>query len=453
MPKKKKRRKLLKKKPSSVKKQRFTQVQKLGRSSLSAREFRLLRRMTHASKALRNVALHVVREVFFETSVVTTGTQIDKAMKDDINYSCLQSNCVQAIRNTVLDEFNSFFKALKDWKENPGKYKGKPKMPFYSKPTAKRVIEIHQPTKVGKDGRWKLPMSTDFRKKFGDVSIKMPQNLHNKKVTYIEIVPKKQGRFFEVHYTYEVDVPQMKKTKNTTTNVLGIDLGVKRLMSCATNHGDYWDSFLIDGKKLTSINQYFNKKLAEQQQKNLKNGISKKITTKKQACLWEKRDRQINGYISQAVGLLFKKVKELEIDTIVIGRTKEWKQKTKMGRKNNRKFVHIPFLKLLEAVKNKCLKEGIKFIEQEESFTSKASFLDRDFIPVFEKGDKTKYKFSGKRTKRGLYESPKGKIHADINAALNIIRKSNVVDMNRLEKVRTPKVYYLQQKTTSKVAV
>ncbi|WP_153039056.1 transposase, partial [Bacillus cereus] len=139
-----------------------------------------------------------------------------------------------------------------------------------------------------------------------------------------------------------------------------------RLVSCVTNTGD---AFLIDGKKLKSINQYFNKMIRNLQQKNIENGISKRVVTNKMAALWHKRERQINGYISETVGLLFKKVKAFGIDTIVIGYNTGWKQKSDMGKKNNQKFVQIPFHKLIAAIENKCIKEGIRFFKQEESYT------------------------------------------------------------------------------------
>ena len=148
------------------------------------------------------------------------------------------------------------------------------------------------------------------------------------------------------------------------------------------------------------------------------------------AKLWNKRESQINGYISQTIGLLFKKAKELDIDTIVIGYNPGWKQESDIGKKNNQTFVQIPFNKLISAIENKCLKEGIRFVKLEESYTSKASFLDKDTIPVWMKNDQSNYSFSGKRISRGLYRSKSGPcIHADINAALNILRKSEVVEL------------------------
>ena len=246
--------------------------------------------------------------------------------------------------------------------------------------------------------------------------------------------------------TYEVQAAQMKKQPTTTKNVLSCDLGVDRLISCATNNGD---TFLINGKKLKSMNQYFNKEISELQQKNIENGISKRVVTNQLAQLWDKRNHQINGYISQAIGMLFKKVKELNIDTIVVGHNEGWKQKSNLGKKNNQNFVQIPFNKLMSAIENKCLKEGIRFVKQEESYTSKARFLDQDELPVWCADDKTNYLFSGKRLNRGQYQCLSGRcIHADINGALNILKKSNVVDLKGCLNIKNPYVLEVQKRKT-----
>lgn len=436
--------KVLRKKKKLESIQRFTQKQNIGKSNLTAKEFRLLQRMSHSSKALRNVGLYAVKQSFLNENRIATGKEIDAAMQEDINYWGVQSNSVQAIRRTLLSEARSFFKALVAWKKTPEKFTGRPQFPKYSKSTEKRIIEIYQVPKVDKNGFWAIPMNVEFRKRFGSIKIRMPKNLLHKNISYIEIVPKQKGRFFEVHYTYEVQAAQMKKQSTTTKNVLSCDLGVDRLISCATNKGD---AFLINGKKLKSINQYFNKVISNQQQKNIENGISKRIVTNRLATLWTKRNNQINGYISQAVGLLFKKVKELNVDTIVVGHNAGWKQKSDIGKKHNQKFVQIPFNKLISAIENKCLKGGIRFVKQEESYTSKASFIDRDELPNWSSDDKTNYKFSGRRINRGQYRSLSGKcIHADINGALNILRKSNVVELHKHLKIKNPFVLEVQKR-------
>ena len=362
--------KVLQKKKNTKAIQRFTQKQNLGGSVFTAKQYRLLNKMCHSAKALRNVGLYTIRQSFFDTGKMPSINEIDKAMKTDVNYMGVQSNSAQAIRRTLLSETKSFFEALKEWKKAPDKFTGRPKFPKYSYATEKRVIEIYQVPKVDENGFWTVPMSNAFRKKHGSINIRMPQNLRNQHVTYIEIVPKQNGRFFEVHYTYEVSVSQMKKQPTTSKNALSCDIGIDRLLSCATNQGD---AFLIDGKKLKSMNQYFNKEIAKLQQKNMENGLSKKVVTHAIATLWEKRNRQIDGYITQTVGLLFKQVKQLNVDTIVIGMNEGWKQHVNLGKKTNQSFVQIPFAKLLAAIENKCLKEGIRFVKQEESYTSKAS--------------------------------------------------------------------------------
>ncbi|WJV32069.1 transposase (plasmid) [Rossellomorea sp. AcN35-11] len=429
--------KVLRKKKKTDNIQRFTQTQNLGGNSLAAKEFKTLKLMTHSTKALRNVGLHVIKKSFREHNKMPTTKQIDDAMKADVNYWGAQSNSVQAIRRSLMEEVNGFFKSIKSWKENPEKFTGRPKFPKYLKKEEKRIIEIYQIPKVDKNGYWTLPMNTQFRNKFGSIKIRMPKNLLHKKITYIEIKPKHKGRFFEVHYTYEVQVSQMKKQPTTTKNALSIDFGIDNLTSCATNNGD---AFLIDGLALKSLNRYFNKEINKLQKKNLENGISKRIVTNKQAKLWMKRERQINGYIGKAIGLLFKKAKEFNIDTFVVGYNAGWKQKVDMGKKNNQQFVQIPFNKLISAIENKCLKEGIRFVKQEESYTSKASFLDRDEIPVWSKDEKKTYVFSGRRITRGLYLSKKGAcLHADLNGALNILIKSNVTKLPNPLKVKEPK--------------
>ncbi|HDX9625321.1 TPA: transposase [Bacillus anthracis] len=441
---KKKAVKVLRKQKKRETLRRFTQKQDIGRACLTAQEFRLLQRMSHSSKALRNVGLYTMKQSYLNHNKMATVKEVDTAMQADMNYWGIQSNSVQAIRRALFTEVKSFFKALEQWKKNPEKFTGRPKFPNYSHSTDKRIIEIYQVPKVDENGFWMIPMSVAFRKKFGSIQIRMPKNLRNKNISYIEIVPKQKGRFFEVHYTYEMHVSQMKKQPMTTSNALGCDLGVDRLVSCVTNTGD---AFLIDGKKLKSINQYFNKTIRNLQQKNVENGLSKRIVTNKIAALWHKRERQIHGYIAQTVGLLFKKVKEFDIDTIVVGYNAGWKQNSHMGKKNNQKFVQILFHKLIAAIENKCIKEGIRFFKQEESYTSKASFLDKDPVPVWSKDDRTQYRFSGKRITRGLYQSKAGTcIHADINGALNTLQKSQVVELDGNLKVKTPILLEVQKR-------
>ncbi|MGF1676431.1 MAG: hypothetical protein ACFCUV_22535 [Rivularia sp. (in: cyanobacteria)] len=94
-----------------------------------------------------------------------------------------------------------------------------------------------------------------------------------------------------------------------------------------------------------------------------------------------------------------------------------------MGRLNNQKFVQMPLGKLKDRLKHLCDLHAIRFQETEESYTSKASFLDGDSLPIY--GQKPEgWKASGKRVERGLYRSANGSIvNADLNGAANILKK------------------------------
>ena len=104
-----------------------------------------------------------------------------------------------------------------------------------------------------------------------------------------------------------------------------------------------------------------------------------------------------------------------------------------MRKKNNQTFVHIPFGKLKDKLEYLCQLNGLRYVVQEESYTSQASFFDQDDIPVYEKNNPSSYTFQGTRTKRGLYKTRQNYIfNADVNGALNILKKSNVVSLEAL---------------------
>ena len=122
-----------------------------------------------------------------------------------------------------------------------------------------------------------------------------------------------------------------------------------------------------------------------------------------------------------------------KVGILVCGYNVTFQRNTNLGKVNNQTFVNIPFGKIREKLQYMCLLYGLEYVEQEESYTSKASFLDRDEIPVYNSDNPQKYEFSGKRVKRGLYRSAKGiEINADVNGAANILRKSKVVSLEGL---------------------
>ena len=214
---------------------------------------------------------------------------------------------------------------------------------------------------------------------------------------------------------YEKEIPKVEKTDK----VASIDLGLENLFTIAFNYNKKGIS--IKGTKLKAINQYFNKLKASSQSML----PHKQYTSKLINQLMYKREEQLRNYIGYYANKLIEILKEEKISKLVVGYNKGWKQEINIGSKNNQNFVGIPFRKILDILKYKLEDNGIEYKEQEESYTSKASYLDNDDIPVYKENDGTNYKFSGKRIKRGIYKSKQGKIiNADLNGALNILKKS-----------------------------
>ena len=212
--------------------------------------------------------------------------------------------------------------------------------------------------------------------------------------------------------------------------LVGIDLGIDNLCTCVTNDGK---DFIIDGRKLKSINQFYNKRNASLQAlKDTKKKIKEKIKLL-QAKIAMKRNNRVNDYLSKTARTIINYCIENDIGKIVIGYNVTFQRNSNMGKVNNQNFVNIPYGKLRNKLEYLCDMYGIEYILQEESYTSKASFFDRDDLPIYNADNPQEYIFSGRRVKRGLYMTKKGNlINADVNGALNILKKSNVVDLTVL---------------------
>ena len=280
--------------------------------------------------------------------------------------------------------------------------------------------------RLRKDNILTIPLSNTFKKKYNNkIEIKIPQVLEDKKIKEIRIIPKFNARFFEIQYTYEI---QEEEKKLNINNALAIDLGVNNLCTCVTNTGK---SFIIDGRKLKSLNQFFNKQNAKL--RSIKDKQSIERQTKQQYLIFNKRKNRVNDYINKTCRYIINYCLSNDIGTLVIGYNQSFQCKANLGKKNNQIFTHLPFGKIREKLEYLCKRYNINYILQEESYTSKASFFDNDELPIYNADNPQTYKFSGKRIKRGLYQTKKGYLfNADCNGALNILRKSKAVDLTVL---------------------
>ena len=398
---------------------------------LSKKEFRNLKYLSHIAKNLTNEAIYNIRQYYFQNKKYLSYNENYKMLKNSENYKKLNSNMAQQILKEVDGSFKSFFGLLKLAKN--GQYNGKIRLPNYLDKDGFTTLVISFVRL--KDDMLIIPYSNSFRKTHKEIAIKLPPVLKGKKIKEIRIIPKQHSRYFEIQYIYEVEEVQRELNKE---NALGIDLGIDNLCTCVTNTGA---SFIIDGRKLKSINQYYNKTNAKLQ--SIKDKQKIEHTTLRQKRIARKRNNRINDYLSKAARIIVNYCLNNDIGKLVLGYNEDFQRNSNIGSINNQNFVNIPYGKLRDKLIYLCKLYGIEFKLQEESYTSKASFFDGDEIPIYDKENLQEYIFSGKRIKRGLYQTSTGKlINADCNGALNILRKSKVVDLSVLYnrgELNTPK--------------
>ena len=229
--------------------------------------------------------------------------------------------------------------------------------------------------------------------------------------------------FFEIQYIYEAECIQRNLNIN---NALAIDLGINNLVTAVSSNGK---TFIIDGKRLKSINQWYNKQNAHLQSVKDKQNIEKRPTNKQKANT-RSRNNNINDYMNKTARTIIDYCINNDIGTLVVGYNETFQKNSSIGKANNQTFVNIPYGQLRFKLEYLCEINGIVFVKQEESYTSKASFWDKDDIPIYNNDNPQSYTFSGKRIHRGMYQCLNGKsLNADVNGALNILRKSNVVSL------------------------
>lgn len=389
---------------------------------LSKQEYLDIKELCHVAKNLTNEAIYNIRQYYFDNNEYLSYEKNYKLLKSSDNYKILNSNMAQQILKEVDGSFKSFFNLLRLAKQ--GKYNYKDiRLPHYLPKDSFTTLVIGF-IRI-KDNKLLIPFSNLYKKTHKPISINMPPILADKKIKEIRIIPKVNARFFEIQYTYEKYIEQ-KKLNNQ--NALAIDLGINNLCTCVTSNGY---SFIIDGKRLKSINQWYNKENAKLQSIKDKQGIGN--ITLRQSIILNNRNNKINDYMSKALRYIIDYCINNDIGNIIVGYNETFQRNSDIGKRNNQTFVNIPYGKLTDKLEYLSKLYGINIIKQEESYTSKASFFDKDNIPIYCDNNHNAYSFSGQRIKRGLYKTGTNKlINADINGALNIMRKSSVVDINIL---------------------
>ena len=400
---------------------------------LTAMQYQMLVEMCHLSKNVYNESLYNIRQHYFSEGSYLRYEANYLLMKTSENYKRLGANVAQQTMRNADYSFKSFFGLLKLAKS--GKYESwRIRLPHYLPKDG--LFKLCLTQAQIKDGKFRVPVSPEMRKEYSDkVMIGIPEYVRDKRIHQIHIIPKYNGRFFEVIYMFDDEEPKQFKIDNL--KFLGIDLGVNNLATCVTNEGE---SFIIDGKKLKSINQWYNKELSRLS--SIKDKQKIKGFTNQQYLITRKRNNRVQNYLYCAAKKIIQYCLNNQIGNLVVGYNDGFQENPNLGKVNNQNFVMIPLGKLKFRLEYLCKQYGIHFVLQEESYTSKASFLDNDEIPKWNPQNPKQGSFLGKRVYRGLYKTSTGyKFNADVNAALNILRKSKLVDLSVLQRrgdVNTP---------------
>ena len=380
------------------------------------------------SKNLYNAALYEFRQSYIDKNrKELTWQDINNlfVQRQQVDYKRLQSKVANAVLKKLGNNITSFKGLLKAKKE--GTIKNKVRLPKYLHKTQGRfVVEFNnQMISKKRDENGYLIVSPQ--------GLKLTIPTRKEEVKQVRIVPKLN------HYVIEVVYEVQEEELRTGVVIGAIDLGLNNIVTVVTN--DKNKPLIVSGRKLKSINQYYNKNISESKSKLPREVYTSKNIEK----LWTKRANKIDYETHKISKYIVELMNERKVSKLVIGNNGGWKQGINLGKRNNQNFVYIPYKKIIDQIIYKCQMKGIEVIVREESYTSKASFLDYDYIPTINEDDEIK-DFSGKRIKRGLYTTNKGKkINADVNGAYNIMAKEdlNYIKTKREELSFSPKLVRL----------
>ena len=372
--------------------------------------------LSFKAKNLYNAGLYRVRQSIFQRNkseeenkppVLSWIELVAQFRKEkQVDMLALPSKVSTNILKLVGSNISSYYHLLKCYHDKANtSITNKPGLPVYLHKTKGRyIVEFTHQTfskKRGTNGELILCPK--------DLKLSIPTKIEHPNC--VRIVPKLGVFLIEV--IYEVETAPLKHTGNYAA----IDLGVDNLASVTFSNGV--QPLLVKGSKIKSINQGYNRLIAKAKSKLPAN----QKTSQGIHRLWRNREMKLQSELHQITSFLSLYFDEMAIEKVFIGKNVGWKQGLALGKKTNQTFTQIPFTTFISQLSYKCQLKGIEVIEQEESYTSKASFVDQDDIPIYGKSEQ-KPTFSGKRIRRGLYQTKNGLLlNADVNGSYNILVK------------------------------
>ena len=355
------------------------------------------------SKNVYNQANYIIRQEFINNGNKIGAYEVQKLMQSMDCYKKCGSQAAQKTIQLVDKMWKSYFKAIKDWKKNPSKYLGMPRLPKYLPKDGRQVFMLKNIQCSLNNGQFRIAF-----KPFGGYTV----NTHAVgKLMQCRFVPK--ADYYVMEIVYKIEVPDVVEER---IRICSIDLGTENLVTMVNNVG--LQPIVVKGGAIKSVNQFYNKRKAEMQSQ-LKKETGRDWSKNLQK-LTDKRYEKIKYLMHCASKKVVDYYVENKIDTLIIGLNKKWKQENE----NKQNFTYIPFDMLIKQIQSKCEEYGIEVVMTEEAYTSGTSFLDRE-QPVKENYNKER------RVHRGLFVSNSGKtINADVNGAYQIMKKvvPNVFD-------------------------
>lgn len=358
--------------------------------------------------------------------------------------SGLPSHTAQHVVMQAVTDFKNWLKACRKYKKNPKLFTGKPRMPGY-KQNDVCTYEFSNQMSVLRHDEKGIYLTLPLKK-----NILYFSNLSEDALLKNVVIKPYYGRYL---MCLTIEEPDSVITGEAGTNVCAIDFGVKNFAAIVCNDGT---SALYKGEAILSDRQWFHKQKARYTT----------IITKghEHIHIWSRKLNNLSYHSANFVKDQCHKISssivsyciEHNAGTLVLGINKYWKQNSNMGKTENQNFVSMPITILRKMITYKAIKVGIKVIEQEESYTSKADVTSMDYIPTYGVDDE-KTDFSGTRVKRGLYRCGNGTIiNADCNGAANIMRKA-LPDVwkstENFDFLATPKVYGFHEMNPKRISV
>jgi IS605 OrfB family transposase len=356
------------------------------------------------SKNLYNAGLYEVRQAFFQNQrgyLNYNALQKKFQTEKQKDYCALPAKVSQQILMLLDRNFKSFFEALKAFKVHPSKFLARPKIPKYKDKIKGRNLLIYTIQALSK------PWLKKGIIQFSGTDIQFKTNVKFKEIQQVRMIPNATCYTIEVVYNVVAAAPVPFNGR-----IASIDIGLNNLATLTSNGA--FAPWILNGKPLKSINQFYNKKKAKLQAALKK----EQKTSRRIQALTHKRNHKVKDYLHQSSRYVMNQLVSNQISVLVIGKNDQWKQEIALGSRTNQNFVQIPHATFIDQLKYKAQLVGIRVVLQEESYTSKCSFLDGESIQKHPE-------YQGKRVKRGLFRSKNGTVlNADVNGSANILKKA-----------------------------